>query len=234
MQLKQFIQQNEREWIFPHMGGYTDLFGRKPGGLIDTYTASYMRWQSKAHVLAWLHSFTYPHVLRPVFLDTETTGTRRFSEVIEVCIINEDGQTLYHSFVNPVTEIEPLATAVHGLTRRHVRDAPRYPEIHEEIMSHLSDRVVIAYNVSFDMRLLRQTAHCYQLPFPAFHTGCLMYAYAKYREVYVEMRNGQRRCKLHRLEEALAYEQLDLPPFHRAERDALCTYHLFQAMTIKK
>ena len=158
---------------------------------IDTYTASYMRWQNKAHVLAWLDSFDHQSALRPVFLDTETTGTQRFSEIIEVCIVDEQGQTLFHSLVNPTTEIEPMASAVHGLTHKHVKDAPRYPEIHEEVMRHLHNRVVIAYHASFDIRLLKQTADCYELTFPELHTGCLMYAYAKYREEYVEQRNGQ-------------------------------------------
>lgn len=228
--MKQATQQNEMNWSFPHVGGNDYAPDRRSRGLIDTYTASYMRWQSKAHVLAWLQSFTSQFALQPVFLDTETTGTRCFSEVIELCIVNEQGQTLYHSLINPTTEIEPLATAVHGLNHRHVKNAPRYPEIHEEVMRLLCNCVVIAYNASFDIRMLRQTANCYQLVFPALHTGCLMYAYAKYRDVYVEQINGQRRCKLHRLDEAIAYEKLALAPFHRAERDAQCAHHLFHAM----
>lgn len=57
-----------------------------------------------------------------------------------------------------------------------------------------------------------------------------MYAYAKYQEEYVEQSNGRRRCKTHRLEEAMVYERLDMPPLHRAERDAQCVHRLFQAM----
>jgi DNA polymerase III epsilon subunit-like protein len=126
-----------------------------------------------------------------------------------------------------------MASAVHGLTRRDVKDAPRYPAIFEEVMGYLCSRVVIAYNASFDIRLLKQTADCYELAFPALHTGCLMYAYAKYREEYVEQSNGQRRCKTHRLEEAMVYERLDLPPVHRAGRDAQCVHQLFQAMKVR-
>jgi len=232
-QAKQSLNQGESAWAFPHIAGsgYQPPQGYR--GCIDTYTASYIRWQSKAHVLAWLGSFRHQHALRPVFLDTETTGTRRFSEIIEICIVNEHGQTLFRSLVNPTTEIEPLASAVHGLTHRDVKDAPRYLEIHEEVINHLHNRIVIAYNASFDIRLLKQTADCYEIDFPALHTGCLMYAYAKYRQEYVEYGNGQRRCKTYRLEEAMAYERLDLPPFHRAERDAQCVHRLFQAMKVR-
>jgi len=230
---KQCLYQNERTWTFPHIAGSGYQPTKKYRGLIDTYTASYMRWQNKAHVLAWLDSFNHQHTLRPVFFDTETTGTQRFSEIIEVCIVDEHGQTLFRSLVNPTTEIEPMASAVHGLTHKHVKDAPRYFEIHEEVMQYLHNRVVIAYSVSFDIRLLKQTVDCYELTLPELHTGCLMYAYAKYREVYVEQRNGQRRCKTHRLEEAMRYESLDMPPLHRAERDAQCVHRLFQVMKAK-
>jgi DNA polymerase III epsilon subunit-like protein len=232
-QEKQYLYYNEEALAFPHIAGSTYQPVKKYRARIDTYTASYMRWQNKPHVLAWLDSFNHQHALRPVFLDTETTGTGRFSEIIEICIVNEYGQTLVRSLVNPTTEIEPMASAVHGLTHKHVKDAPRYSEIHEEVMQHLRNRVVIAYSVSFDIRLLKQTVDCYELTFPELHTGCLMYAYAKYREMYVEQRNGQRRCKTHQLEEAMRYESLDMTPLHRAERDAQCVHRLFQVMKAK-
>lgn len=227
---KQCLDQNKSAWTFPHIAGSSYQPTKKYRGLIDTYTASYMRWQNRAHVLAWLDSFNHLHALRPVFLDTETTGTQRFSEIIEICIVDEHGQTLFHSLVNPTTEIEPMASSVHGLTRRDVKDAPRYPDIHEVLMRFMHNRVVVAYNASFDIRLLKQTADCYELAFPDLHVGCLMYAYAKYREEYVELSNGQRRCKSHRLEEAIRVECLDLPLLHRAERDACCVHRLFQAI----
>lgn len=125
----------EINWTFPHIAGSTYRSSRTSRALIDTYTASYMRRQSRAHVLAWLHSFTHSHALRPVFLDTETTGARRMSEIIEICILDEDGQTLFHSLLNPTTEIEPIATAVHGLTRRPCK---RYPQASNTIREPFS------------------------------------------------------------------------------------------------
>jgi DNA polymerase-3 subunit epsilon len=227
---KQRLHQDEGAWTFPHIVGSCYQPAKRNQGLIDSYTASYMHWQNKAHVLAWLDSFNHQHALRPVFLDTETTGTQRFSEIIEICIVDEHGHTLFHTLVNPTTEIEPMASAVHGLTRRDVKDAPRLPEIYEEVIGYLRHCIVIAYNASFDIRLLKQTADCYELDFPALHTGCLMYAYAKYLEEYIEQSNGRRRCKTRRLDEAMIYERLEMPPSHRAERDAQCVHRLFQAM----
>jgi DNA polymerase III subunit epsilon len=225
--------QEAGNWTFPHIAGSNYQPLRKSRALIDTYTASYIRWQNRDHVLAWIRSFDHQLALRPVFIDTETTGARRSSEIVEICIVDEQGQTLFRSLINPTTEIEAIASTVHGLTRKHVKDAPRYSELHDEVMQHLHNRVVIAYSVSFDMRLLKQTANCYKFTFPELHTGCLMYAYAKYRGEYVEQRNGQRRYKTHRLEEAIKYERLDIPPSHRAERDAQCIHRLFHALKVQ-
>jgi DNA polymerase III epsilon subunit-like protein len=224
---------SQQAWAFPHIRGSDYQVAKHAGGRIDIYTASYMRWESKQHVQAWLESFDRQEALRPIFLDTETTGTRSFSEIIEICLVNEHGKTLFRSLVYPTTEIEPMATMVHGLTRDDVIGAPRFPQIYETVMNHLRDHVIIAYNAAFDMRLLKQTADCYELAFPELHTACLMYAYAKYRDEYIESGNGRLRCKTCRLDEALVYEQLDMPPFHRAERDAQCLHRLFQAMGAK-
>jgi len=220
---------DEEDRPFPHIVG-SGYMPHRSGCAIDTYTASYMRWNCREDVLAWIRSFNHPRALRPVFLDTETTGTRSFSEVIEVCVLDEYGQMLYRSFVNPVTEIEPIATCVHGLTHRHVIHAPRYSEIHRELMQHLSNRVVIAYNASFEIRLLKQSAQCYGIEFPKLHTACLMNAYAKYRLAFVQQADGHSRRKVYRLDEALTNERLGLSVGHRAEQDANCIQKLFYSL----
>lgn len=217
-------------WMFPHINGNDYQAAKHTSGRIDTYTASYMRWESNQHVQAWLASFRQHDALRPLFLDTETTGTRSFSEIIEICLVDEHGKTVFRSLVNPTTEIEPMATMVHGLSQADVKGAPRFPKIYDEVMKHLQDHVIIAYNAAFDIRLLKQTTDCYELDFPNLHTACLMYAYAKYRGEYAEQSNGHVRCKTCRLEEAMLYEQLDMPPSHRAEQDAHCVHRLFHSM----
>ncbi len=214
---------------FPHIVG-SGYLPQRSGCAVDTYTASYMRWESREDVITWIRSFDHPRALRPVFLDTETTGTRSFSEVIEVCVLDERGQMLYRSFVNPTTEIEPIATCVHGLTHRHVMHAPRYSEIHRELMRHLDNCVVVAYNAAFEMRLLKQSAQRYDMEFPRLHTACLMNAYAKYRPAFVQQADGRSRRKVYRLDEALTNERLGLSIGHRAEQDANCIHKLFHSL----
>ncbi|GAC1463410.1 MAG: hypothetical protein PVS3B3_09010 [Ktedonobacteraceae bacterium] len=197
---------------------------RRQGAKIDTLTTSYRRWHDRQEVVQWLGEMDTTK--NWVVLDTETTGSRTFSEVIDVTIISVHGQVLFSSLVNPTTEIEPLATAVHGLTRRHVKYAPRYPDIHQQLCAVLQDSIVVSYHVCFDIRVLTQTAHCYQLDFPLLNVACLMYSYAKLRECQI----GTRRPAVCRLDVACEEMGVPQPLQHRAQPDATAAHALFQRM----
>jgi DNA polymerase-3 subunit epsilon len=197
---------------------------RRPQAKIDGLTASYRRWHHPQEVVMWLGEINAAK--NWVILDTETTGSRTFSEVIEVTVISAHGQVLFSSLVNPTTEIEPLATAVHGLTRRHVKKAPRYPEIHQQLCAVLRNSLVIGYHVCFDIRLLAQTARCYQLDFPFLDVACLMYSYAKLRRCQRETQ----RSAICRLEVACSEMGVQQPWQHRAQTDAEAAHALLQRM----
>lgn len=191
---------------------------------IDGLTASYRRWSHQQEVVTWLREIGAAK--NWVLLDTETTGSRTCSEVIEVSVISAHGQVVFSSLVNPTTEIEPLATAVHGLTRRHVKDAPRYPDIHQQLCAVLQDSLVIGYHVCFDIRLLAQTARCYQLDFPFLDVACLMYSYGKLRASQM----GIARSVICRLDVACEEMGVSLPLFHRAQSDATAAHALLQRL----
>ena len=50
----------------------------------------------------------------------------------------------------------PGPTRVHGITSRHLRDAPRFEEVVGDLLSLLDGAVVVAHNVSFDAGFLRK------------------------------------------------------------------------------
>jgi DNA polymerase III epsilon subunit-like protein len=54
-----------------------------------------------------------------------------------------------------------------------VATAPAWPEIAEQYASIVAGRTVVAYNASFDVRLLSQTHQRHGLP-PALATACAM------------------------------------------------------------
>ena len=67
--------------------------------------------------------------LQPLFLDTETTGTGPGDLIIEVGIVDAQGNELFNSLVNPGIPIPAESSAVNGITNADVADEPKWPQV---------------------------------------------------------------------------------------------------------
>lgn len=88
-----------------------------------------------------------------VILDTETTGLHN-AEICQIAIIDRLGQSLINSYVKPTIPIPKDATRIHGITDRHIKDAPTFPEIYPIIWEALKGKMVCIYNASYDVNVL--------------------------------------------------------------------------------
>ena len=61
--------------------------------------------------------------LNPVFLDTETTGIGLSDVVIEVAVVDSNGEMLFNGLINPERPIPEESSKVHGITNEMVKDA---------------------------------------------------------------------------------------------------------------
>jgi DNA polymerase-3 subunit epsilon len=95
---------------------------------------------------------------RPIYLDTETTGTDDYAEICEIAVIGPDGETIIDELVKPSRSIPPSATDVHGISDADVEDAPTLPDLEFELEEVLLSNPVAIYNSDFDCRILRQSA----------------------------------------------------------------------------
>jgi len=95
--------------------------------------------------------------LDPVYLDTETTGTGPQAEVIEIGILDDHEQPLFSSLVRPRGPMDPAAARVHGITAMMLVEAPSWADIWPAAQDVLDGRRVGAYNVDFDLRLMKQS-----------------------------------------------------------------------------
>ena len=91
-------------------------------------------------------------------LDFETTGLYPgYDRVVEVSVVRVDPGTpprlVFDTLVNPDRRM--AATEIHGIRDRHVVDAPRFEDVADELLCALSDSVVAAHNVYFDLRFLQ-------------------------------------------------------------------------------
>lgn len=94
-----------------------------------------------------------------VVFDIETTGLNpKINEILQFSAINEKGEVLLNTYVQPVKAKEwKEAEKINGITYEMVKDAPGFDEIRKEVQTIFdSADELIAYNGSFDMEFLEK------------------------------------------------------------------------------
>ena len=175
--------------------------------------------QSRAARLAAIALAREKIALRPVYLDTETTGLDARSEIVEIAVLDHEGGVLIDTLIKPVAPIPEDATRVHGITNAMVSGAPAWKEAWPQVAAALRDRVVGIYNMDYDRRLMRQTHRQNGMRWssPKAEFFCIMEAYAQFYGKWDPRRGAFR---FQRLEEAGWHCQINLPNTHRARADA--------------
>lgn len=168
--------------------------------------------------------------LQPLFLDTETTGIDANAEVVEICILDADGQVLLDSLVKPRRPIPSDAIRVHGITNSMIQTAPIWETIWPQIQEIARGRKLGIYNAEFDLRMLRQTHQQTQLPWnpTVVDAFCIMKLYAQF---YGDWDAGRRSYRWQSLDKAGRQCKLTLPNAHRAQADALLARAVLHYMT---
>lgn len=95
---------------------------------------------------------------KTIVVDTETTGLTADSEILQVSIIDGDGNTLFNSFVKPyIAESWSESECIHHISPDMVKDAPYPHEIIPIIKGiYESAYTYIGYNSEFDMGKLHE------------------------------------------------------------------------------
>jgi len=85
----------------------------------------------------------------PIFIDIETTGFHPVNDrVLSVSLI--DYRQTFKYMYNPGYEFKIENSHIHGITDEMVKGMPEFKHDEERLLGMLKDRIVIAYNVSFD------------------------------------------------------------------------------------
>ena len=93
--------------------------------------------------------------------DCETTGTDPgVDEIVSFAVVRLDTDGVetarFGRLVRPSLPIPQAATAVHGIGDEDVVDAPRFPEIADDLLHFLDGAVFVAHNVEFDLAMLQR------------------------------------------------------------------------------
>ena len=165
--------------------------------------------------------------LNPIFLDTETTGIGLYDLVVEVGIVDLDGNVLYNNLINPGRPIPKDSSKVHGITDDMVSDAPSLITAWSEIEDILHDRAIGMYNAEFDYRLMKQSVEQVGLPWSIQRNQafCVMNMFAAW---YGEWNRRANNFRSQKLEFAGKFCGIDLPNNHHAIDDAKLTAALLK------
>lgn len=133
-----------------------------------------------------------------LIIDTETTGLSGRDEVIEVAIIEMNGDKVFHSHIKPPKrrKMPPDAERIHGISISFLKDKPTLEQVWPGIQAALCGKTLIAYNAEFDERLLRQTCKKYDLQPLGNRWECAMIPYAAWVGEWNDYRNDYKWQKL--------------------------------------
>jgi DNA polymerase III epsilon subunit family exonuclease len=93
------------------------------------------------------------------YLDVETTGLSPWfgDRVCEIAVIRCSGDQVlgqFDSLLNPQRPLSPGAARVNGLKDSDLKNAPRFAEVAEKVLSLVRDAVIVCHNVPFDLGFL--------------------------------------------------------------------------------
>lgn len=159
-------------------------------------------------------------------VDIEATGgTQKVDRIIEIGIVLLDGNEIvdtYSTLVNPGISIPPFITKLTGISQQMVKDAPAFHEVAKKIILMTEGRSLVAHNVSFDYRILREE---YERLGYEFKTDTLCTArLAKHYFPEIEKYN---------LKRVATYLGLPLEDRHRAGDDAMATAEVMKKILAK-
>lgn len=112
---------------------------------------------------------------RLLYLDTETTGiSAQANAIVEVAIVDDSGQAVLNTLVNPGRPIPRDAAAIHGITDAMVRDAPALAELWPQIQGLAARAHVVIFNADFDRKFFPDRLAC------ASQISCAMLEFARH------------------------------------------------------
>lgn len=174
-----------------------------------------------------------------LLLDTETTGKleHRGFQIVEVAVVNQDGQVPYQSLCKPDIAMPGEASEISSITDAQLADAPSFAQVWPSLVQLLTstDVPVYTWNADFDQRALLLTAKRFQLPVPAAVSSktrwrCAMKLHARW---YEEWSNGKNDYRYQPLEWACTELEIEEGEHHRAVGDAQNTLRVLRAIAAR-
>lgn len=114
-------------------------------------------------------------------IDTETTGLNpRYSRVVEITVLRGSGELVFDTLINPGVPIPEEVSAIHGISDELVEGSPTMAEAWSALQEVTDQKLLLAYNSSFDRGMLFFEAIRNELPKLKSDWECVMLKYSAY------------------------------------------------------
>lgn len=156
---------------------------------------------------------------RSLIVDTETVGSGPEVEIVEIALGNSVGEIVYHSLVRPAFNNLPRSTKEQRFDLKQFEGAPYWDDVWKTIAPLIDNRLLVAYNASFDRRAL--AAECARHRQRSTERGwrCAMQLVKKIVGTKKNLSLAEA-CALYGVEAGN----------HRADRDVLATWRLLGSL----
>lgn len=161
---------------------------------------------------------------RPIFYDTETTGTRAEKDhIVEIAAFDPVLNRTFEMLINPGCPIPMEAAAIHHITDEMVANAPSFGDVATEFIRFCEGEVVlIAHNNdNFDYHFLRVEFERCSLAMPSW----------KFLDSLKWARRYRRDLPRHTLQFLRETYSIAANNAHRALDDVIVLYNVFSKMT---
>jgi DNA polymerase III subunit epsilon len=128
-------------------------------------------------------------------LDTETTGLAG-PEIIELGIIDLDGNEIMNQRFSPKTQVTEGASNIHGMTNASLQDEPPFDSVIDCLNELIFDRKLLVYNLPFDREALAFTFGDRGYDAPTIKGECVMQWYSQFCGEWNDYRGSYRWQKL--------------------------------------
>ncbi len=160
-----------------------------------------------------------------ISLDLETTGLRpKTDRVVQIGAADPfDESWQMDMLVNPGIAIPPLSTAIHHISDDDVAAAPQLPSLLPRLREAISAKVVIGYNIGFDLSVLQAEAERHGLEWQPPPALCL-------RQLAGVVLGDQTMLMLGDLQALAVHYGVSEADRHTALGDALMTGRIYKKM----
>jgi DNA polymerase-3 subunit epsilon len=89
-----------------------------------------------------------------LYLDTATTGLNSSNDdkLVEIAILEQTGEILLNTLINPERNIPKIASNIHGITNNVVSDSPTFEQLWPQIKKLIDGKDVVMYNAKYDVQ----------------------------------------------------------------------------------